>query len=464
MNDISAATAHDTASFDLLILGDGASAALVALRALRQAAAGTRIGLVGPDTPGLGIAYATDDLAHRLNVPAGKMSALAEVPGDFVDFLKAAGLADDAAGDALATRYVPRAWYGVYLQARLADAVAASTATFEHIAQRAVRLSGVAGRRQVTLADGAVLTASRVVLALGNALRPLPLAGADALPAAQSIGAWDVPALRAIHRDADVLVVGTGLTLADVVLTLRGQGHRGRIHAVSRHGLLPLPHAPATPWAFDAQALLAQPLRERVRALRTEVAAAVAVGQPWQAVFEAIRPLGVRLWTSLSQADQRRFLRHVVRLWDVHRHRIAADVDAVLQAALADGQLVVQAGGVRDLLRSADGRLQVTLGQGGSCCVDVLINATGLQVQVARMDDPLIAGLLADGLAVPGPHGLGLAVDVDAEGVARLRDAQGRMQDDLSLVGSLRLGAQWETIAIPELRVQAAATAAAVLS
>ena len=462
MNDIMASTAQDTASFDLLILGDGASAALVALRALQQAGAGRRIGLVGPGTPGVGIAYATDDRGHRLNVPAGKMSALADVPGDFVEYLKTVGLADDVPGDALAARYVPRTWYGGYLQARLADAVAASAATFEHIAQRAVRLSGDAGQRQVTLADGAVLHASRIVLALGNALRPLPLAGAEALPATQSIGAWDVPALRGVAADADVLVIGTGLTLADVVVTLRSQGHQGQILAVSRHGLLPLPHAPATPWDFDAQALLAMSLRARVRTLRGEVAAAAAAGQPWQAVFEAIRPLGVRLWTSLSRDDQRRFLRHVVRLWDVHRHRIAGEVDAVLQTALADGQLSVRSGGVRDLVRQADDRLQVTLGQGGACTVDVLINATGLQVQVAKMDDPLIAGLLADGLAVPGPHGLGLDVDVDAAGVAALRDANGVVQPDLILVGSLRLGAQWETIAIPELRVQAAATAAAL--
>lgn len=450
--------------FDLLILGDGAAAALVALRALRQAGEGCRIGMVGPGVPGQGIAYATDDPAHRLNVPAGKMSALAEQPDDFVNYLTGAGLAADAPDDLLATRYVSRAWYGAYLLARLRQGIATSAASFEHLAQRAVRLSGDIGARCVVLADGKTVAASRVVLALGNALRPLPLAGADALTATQSIGAWDVPALRAIQRDGDVLVVGTGLTLVDVVLTLRGNGHHGCIHAVSRHGLLPRPHVHAAPWVVDAPALLELPLRGRVRVLRGQVAAATAAGQPWQTVFDAIRPLGVRLWTSLSSVDQRRFLRHVVRLWDVHRHRIAGEVDGVLQDALADGQLEVVSGGVGALVRQPDGRLQVMLGQGGSRTVDVLINATGLQVQVDRMDDPLIAGLLVDGLAVPGPHGLGLDVHVDAAGMACLRDGTGAVQPDLALVGSLRLGAEWETIAIPELRVQASSTVHALMA
>lgn len=453
----------DSPAVDLAILGDGASAALVALRALSLATPGTRIALVGPGEPGTGIAYATDDPGHRLNVPAGRMSALAEQPGDFVGFLLAAGLAADAPDDPLAARYVPRAWYGRYLQARLAAAIAASPARFVRLPQRATALDGHAGRRRVRLADGRAVEAARVVLAVGNALRPLPLPGAAAVAGDALVQAWDVPALRRIPAAAEVLVVGSGLTMADVVVTLRGQGHRGRIGVVSRHGLAPLVHAAGSPWPFDARALLALPLRGRVRALRREVAAATAAGQPWQAVFEAIRLLGVALWTSLSPADQRRFLRHVVRYWDVHRHRIAPEVAAVLEAAVADGGLAIHAGGVRALSRRADGRLAVVLGSGGERVVDVLVNATGLQVQVARMGDPLLDGLLAAGLAAPGPHGLGLDVAVDGGGVARLRGAGGQVQPDLLLVGSLRMGAEWETIAIPELRGQALATARAAL-
>jgi len=80
-----------------------------------------------------------------------------------------------------------------------------------------------------------------------------------------------------------------------------------------------------------------------------------------------------------------------------------------------------------------------------------VINATGLELRVQAMRNPLLEQLLGEGHARPGPHGIGL--DVDAEG--RLLDANGRPHDDLRVIGSLRIGEAWETIAVPELRVQA---------
>ena len=447
-------------SVDLAIVGDGAAAALVAIHALGQARAGQRIALIGPATPGLGIAYATSDLAHRLNVPAGRMSALPAQPGDFVDFLRSEGLADDGDGDLLAERFVPRAWYGRYLQQRLQQAVAASPAQWQLLAQRVVAIDGAAGARQLQLDEGGALQAAGVVLAVGNALRPLPLA--TQIPPLQQVQAWDVPSLRAIDPAASVLVVGTGLSMVDVLLSLQGNGHHGPVQLISRHGLLPLGHAAHLSWPVDGEALLGMSLRARMRWLRTQAAAAQAAGLPWQVVFDAIRPLGWRLWASLTAADQARFLRHVVRLWDVHRHRIAPDLTALIAAGLDDGRWQLQAGGIGSVMAAGDGRLHVHLASGQALLVDVVVNATGLQVRTAAMDDPLLRQLLGSGLAVAGAHGLGLAVACDNGGTACLRDADGQAQADLLLVGSLRLGAEWETIAIPELRAQAAASAAKI--
>ena len=60
---------------------------------------------------------------------------------------------------------------------------------------------------------------------------------------------WAPGALDVVRRDAagpaDVLLVGTGLTMVDVVLSLTGPSQRAdrRVHAVSRHGELPERHA-----------------------------------------------------------------------------------------------------------------------------------------------------------------------------------------------------------------------------
>ena len=71
-------------TFDFAIIGGGAAGVLLALRLLRDGAAGQTIALIEPGEPGRGVAYGTDDPAHVLNVGAGNMSADADTP-DVVD-------------------------------------------------------------------------------------------------------------------------------------------------------------------------------------------------------------------------------------------------------------------------------------------------------------------------------------------------------------------------------------------
>jgi uncharacterized NAD(P)/FAD-binding protein YdhS len=81
----------------------------------------------------------------------------------------------------------------------------------------------------------------RVVLCNSHARPPFPwtldavtrdLPGRIDHPCAEGV-------LDAVPGTGDVLIVGTGLTMADTVLQLLDQGHSGHIVAVSRRGLLP---------------------------------------------------------------------------------------------------------------------------------------------------------------------------------------------------------------------------------
>ncbi|MBJ6981598.1 FAD/NAD(P)-binding protein [Luteimonas sp. MC1572] len=441
------------AGYDLAVIGGGAAGALVAMHCLARDP-GMRIAIIEPRaTLARGVAYSTTRDEHLLNVTADRMGWHAAMQGDFVAWLQAVD--GEGAAD-VGHDFMPRRRFGDYLAARLAEAAASGAVV--HVHARAVACED--GGRTVVLASGERLHAAVCVFATGNASRPLPLS-VPAEIAARVCEAWDLAAIAAIPADARVAIVGTGLSMVDIVLALRGQGHRGPVIALSRHALLPLPHEP-THMALDVDidALAALPLRARMRRLRALATEATAAGLPWQGVMQALRPHGVRLWKSLSPADQARFLRHVVRGWDVHRHRIAPQVVEALEAMRADGQLRVEAARLAAITADGDGVALHAVAQGGKPArhwqVDRVVNATGIQSRFPVADDALQASLLSAGLARPGPFGLG--VDVDGDGA--LRDRDGSTAAALFAIGSLRIGAEWESIAVPDLRLQAARIAA----
>ncbi|WP_058196737.1 FAD/NAD(P)-binding protein [Xanthomonas translucens] len=467
MSELLPHASDDDGDCDIAIVGGGAAGTLVALHLLQRTTRALRLQLIEPQAAlAQGVAYATPCAEHVLNVPAGRMSAFAEVPDDFLDWLQQQALYPALQRAALAQAYVQRRHYAGYLRARLAQALAASPAQLQWRQQRVLALDRSERGQTLQLQGGTALRACATVLALGNSLRPLPARGAGSLPAHVRVDAWNYEQLRAIPRESTVCIVGAGLSMADSVLTLLANAHRGPVHVISRHALLPLPHAEHAGHAaadFDPQPLLALPLRQRLHALRRHAAAAQARGLPWQSVMERLRPLDQALWQSLSATEQRRFLRHAVRHWDAHRHRIAAPVFAQLQAMRRVGQLRVHRARL-DTVFPVGACVQVNaVGPDGLALqldAHCVINATGVELRAQTMRNPLLLQLLGCGHAVPGAHGIGVATDADGA----LLDADGRADPRLRVLGSLRIGSLWESLAIPELRVQAQQQAQALLA
>lgn len=449
------------ASFDIAIVGGGAAGVMGAIHALRLCRAPARIALVEPAALGQGVAYATVHSEHLLNVPAQRMSAFDDAPEDFLDFVVATD-AGGASREQLGPQFVQRHRYADYLDERLREAREASTAELVVHRSRVVALDDDGARSRLTLEDGEQIRARGVVLAIGNTPRPLPAHGATRLSPVQRLSAWDFDAVKRVPAGAEVCIAGSGLSMVDAVLSLAANGHHGRIHVLSRHALLPQSHAPHATVDLNVKALLGLPLRQRMRALRAAVREAGQAGTPWQAVMECLRPHGQALWQSLSPADQRRFLRHVVRYWDVHRHRVAAQVHASVQALVQDGRIRLHRGRLREV-ETVGPRVRVSAqmrdGRIDQFDVDTVINATGMEMRAQAMRNPLLSDLLGKGLAVPGAHGIGIRTTLDG----RVVDAAGQAQSRLLALGSLRIGCLWESTAVPELRGQAEAVVRALL-
>jgi uncharacterized NAD(P)/FAD-binding protein YdhS len=405
---------------------------------------------------GRGLAYGACAPYHLLNVPVSRME-LGLNPG-FADWLRAkhASALQDAlaeSGGDLASAYVPRELFGDYLQESVAQARSPDPAQgFTLLRGNAVRALD-APAHGVQLEDGREVKADFVVLALGN-LPPRP-------PPVKDDWFYDTPAFvpdpwvngafDGLDRDAPLVLLGTGQTMADIALQLEAGGHRGPIHAVSRHGLLPLTHEAGGAWQPFLAPLLPAGPRQLMRVIRAEAAKAKARGIPWQRVIDAVRPYIPTVWHAWSERERRLFLRHIRARWDVHRSRMAPRVSKQLHAMIARGQLVVSAGRIR-LYRQTPAGIEIVLSHNGAervLAAGGVINCTGPRGDLGRIAIPLIADLRRRGALVPDALGLGLETDDCA-----VRDSAGRASTWLYALGPLTRPAWWEITAVPEIAVQ----------
>jgi uncharacterized NAD(P)/FAD-binding protein YdhS len=437
---------------DVAIVGGGAAGVLVATRLLADPDSRLRVAIVEPAAElARGAAYATAQPEHLLNVVAGGMSAFAEDPAHFVRFLSESG--DPAVSP---TAFVARRDYGRYLRETLC--AQPRYPSLRWLRERVVDIERQGHGNRLDFASGQALTARVVVLAVGNTPRRIP---ASRLHGSVRLAeAWDYAAVATIPACADVCIVGSGLSMVDAVLGLAHGGHQGRIHVVSRHGLMPLAHAAPGAGEGTLGNLLALGLRDRLRLVRAWTRAATTAGEPWQWVFDRLRPHGQALWRSLTYADQQRFLRHVVRYWDIHRHRIAPQVAATLDGLRAGGRLDAVAGRLQSIEARADGSAEVAYRprhEDGVRTIraDWIVNATGVETHIDLQPDTLLGALRMRGRVLPGPHGIGIA----SEEPGRVLDARGVADPGLLVLGAMRIGTLWESIAIPELRGQARAIA-----
>jgi uncharacterized NAD(P)/FAD-binding protein YdhS len=441
---------------DVVIIGGGAAGAAVFGELLREHGNGTVHWVVGHTAPGRGVAYATLDPRHLLNVRASGMGLFQEHGDDFVRH--AAGNLGRAQG----SDFLPRSAFGDFVQAQVQarlDEARRSGRRFAVHAEGARALQAAAdGGYQVELDSGWRLPARQVALAIGTLpQRALRAVSEQALASgAYELDPWRL-SLR-LDEPRRVLVIGTGLTAVDTLLTAAHRWPRAQLVAVSRHGRLPFAHAPLPSFRYFRQDALNEALlacdgvRPMLRRLRE--AAADAPGTDWRSVVDGMRPVNARLWQRLSHAQRRQFLRHARWLWEACRHRMAPATAQAIEQLREEGRLQVHA--ARVLSVDGSGPLAVAVRdretQRASVLEsDLVIQATGLDTAVAFSTHGLLAQLLRDGLAVPDP--LELGVQADAEG--QLLDAAGLPQRGLYAIGSLLRGMQWECTAMPEIRAAA---------
>ncbi len=418
----------------VVIVGGGASGALVAANLLRAAKAGgpvdvrviDRDSVIGP-----GLAYRTTDPRHLLNNYAARLSVFEQEPDHLLRWCA------ERRVPAEPQSFLPRQVYGEYLADVLASTRVPAGSRLRRYRGEVVDVEPRRGGFAVRQACGWTHEADVVVLAVGNP-PPQRVTAYEVLGRRYVADPWAPGLLDALSETDRVLLIGTGLTMVDVAAQISATHPRTRMVAVSRHALLPATHLRRTVRPLDGFKPDTSSLSRLLRDVRRRAREVEAVGGNWRDVVDSVRPFADDLWERLDTPARERFVRHVARRWEVLRHRMAPEMSDVVRELIADGALRI----ARPEDVDVSGFSRVV-----NCSGPAPVSTPGWNAVVDR--------LAARGLLRANTLGLGL--DVDQHG--GVVDVDGRPTPGLYAVGAARRGAAWEVAAIPDIRSQAASLA-----
>ncbi len=454
----------------LAIVGGGFSGTLAAVNLARLSNKPVQILLINSRYPlGRGVAYGTKHPEHVLNVAARNMSAVPDHPQHFLDWLRTRVEYSDLLEPQLRETFVPRRIYGDYLRSLLWNYLHPiddhHPAAIKVIQGEVIDIAVEENRRvNVVLGTGESFEVDRVLLATGNQ-PPSPigvLAESFSHPRYCADPWQDWPAK--IPRPAeDIIVLGTGLTMVDVFLTLSARNWSGNLMAISRSGLIPQSHFRGIEYPeFLPNNPDQLPLHQLVELMEDHCARLRGLGENPGLLVDHLRPYTQRIWQRLSIGEKREFLSKYAARWNVVRHRIAQPIHQRLTEAITEGKVRIHRGKILQLEDQGE-RVGVTFetptGETHMLKAGLVINCTGPCAGFSQTNVPLFQNLLNRGLVRPDE--LDMGIDVGAE--FAVIDREGRHSDCLFAIGPLMKGTLWETTAVPELRGQAMRVAQVML-
>jgi uncharacterized NAD(P)/FAD-binding protein YdhS len=452
------------------IIGGGFCGTAAAVNLARLAKDPLRIVLINHGSPlGRGVAYGTKQSEHLLNVPARNMSAFPDLPNHFVEWLGTRSEFADVPDAVVREQFVPRKIYGDYLQGLLfwhAKSPVNPRVHIEFVNREVLDLVPAPDRVSVVVAQHPTIEADKVLLATGNQ-PPAELSITSGFDHPHYLAnPWKVVDYTLVDRNENVVLIGAGLTMIDVFLTLTALDWQGTIYAVSRTGLLPLSHfhgiayadfPPADPTTLGLSGLVSL-MEGHCKRLRD-------LGENPAIVVDKLRPFTQRVWQNLTVEEKVRFCRDYRTRWNVTRHRIAQSIHERLTSAIASGKLHILPGRIRGMSgsgsrvqvvveKSSAGKEHMTLEAGW------VVNCTGPQESYKDSKGALYQNLFDRGLVQADELDMGIKVGPNF----RVVDGGGYVSEFLLAVGPMLKGSLWETTAVPELRIQALRVAETMLS
>ena len=366
----------------------------------------------------------------------------------------------DFVDDELPDLFLPRVIYGHYLEELLNDTLInlPSFVNVKIINDEASDIEIENSKSKVILKNGDSIEADKIVLALGNFTPDDPNIKDNNfyLSGKYFRNPWAKESVTSLKDNENVLIIGTGLTMVDNVLSLIDNGFMGKIYAVSTRGYFPLSHKKRKPYT-DILEEIHPPyeISNLYNIFRKHIKIVLSKGITGEAVVDAIRPKTQEIWMSLSFNDKKRFMMHIRHLWGVARHRLPKNIFLQMQDLISTGRLNIIGGRLIEM-KEISNSVFVTIKERKTqnikeLVVSRVINCTGPRTDLNKIEDTLIVNLLKRGLIVPDEMKLGINALPDGTIIQK----DNSISANLFTIGSALKGILWESTAVPELRLQA---------
>lgn len=443
----------------IVIIGGGWSGTLTAIQLLEKSKTiSVKIIHSGPAL-GLGVAYSTNEMEHLLNVPAGRMSAFPSIPAHFTDWLVKNGYNSEN----LAGEFIPRQLYGKYIQELVL--LLQANKQLEIIHAKAIDIQKQELMYSIQLSNSSTVRADKIVLALGNFLPADPKLNTPAFYKTKNYfqNPWSPSYLKNLDSSKDILLIGTGLTMVDSVLSLKSLGFNGKIWVVSPRGYTPAPHGKSDVYPDFYSEFKDKSLLELFKTVRKHLKIAESKNISWRGVIDSLRPHAQKIWVAFSPKEKQQFVSHIRHIWGIARHRLPVKTYNEVNDLKTKGQLEIIGGRILDM-EEQNGNICVTIRLRKSSAIKNLnvsrvVNCTGPQTNYKDLQDELVVNLLSKKMIIPDDLKMGIKTTLNGQ----ILQNEQQPSSDIYALGSLLRGVLWETTAVPEIRVQAESIAQQII-
>jgi len=407
-----------------------------------------------------GVAFDAFSEKHLLNVPTGKMSAFPDHPQHFLNWILEQEGFENMDSSMIEHSFLPRKTYGNYLtdiwEKAKKNALQNNICLFV-IESQVDDIDVKEKQISLDIKNIGQINVDACVLANGNNVPGnLKIKNMEFYTSPNYFqNPWRPEAFEQLQNDSKVLILGSGLSMVDTVLSVSDQVNRGKIISVSPNGfnILPHRHNEIKYTKLTKQLKENMSLYDLIKLIRLHTKSAQKLGVSAAPIIDSLRPYTQKLWISFSTKEQ--FHNRLRHLWNIARHKIPIHTHDYIHKLINNGLLETKAGKIIDM-REKQGAVQVEFfdkkeNKIKTLLVDRVINCTGPEFDIMKMENSFLKKGLLKGLITQDALKMGITTQPETFQVIR---SDGQPQNNLFTIGSNLRGNLLESTAVNELRWQ----------